>query len=60
MAVEILDSLPKHFKDILKMRKKDQEPWMTDMKKVIKFLHGRKVKQPISLTQLKVLLGCLH
>ena len=35
MAVEMLGSLPKHYKDILKMRKEDQEPWMTAMKEEI-------------------------
>ena len=43
MAVEILDSLSKHIKDILKMRKEDQEPWMSAMKEEIKSLHKRKV-----------------
>ena len=43
MVVETLDSLPKHFKDILKMRKEDQEPWMIAMKEEIKSLHERKV-----------------
>ena len=43
MAVETLGSLPKHYKDILKMRKKDQEPWMIAMKEEIKSLHERKV-----------------
>ena len=42
MTVEMLGSLPKHFKNILKMRKEDQEPWMTAMEE-IKFLHERKV-----------------
>ena len=46
MAVETLSSLPKHFKDILKMRKEDQEPWMTAMKEEIKSLHERKVWDP--------------
>ena len=48
MAVETLGSLPKHFKDILKMRKEDQEPWMTAMKE-IKSLHERKVWDLIDL-----------
>ena len=43
MAVKMLDSLPKHFKDVLKMTKEDQEPWMTAMKEEIKFLHEREV-----------------
>ena len=32
MAVKMLGSLPKHYKDILKMKKEDQEPWMIVMK----------------------------
>ena len=49
MAVEMLGSLPKHFKDILKMKKEDQEPWMTAMKEEIKSLHERKVWDLIDL-----------
>ena len=49
MAVEMLGSLPKHFKDVLKMRKKDQEPWMTAMKEEIKSLHEKKVWDLIDL-----------
>ena len=49
MAVETLGSLPKHFKDILKMRKEDQEPWMIAMKEEIKSLHERKVWDLIDL-----------
>ena len=52
MAVEMLGSLPKHYKDILKIRKEDQEPWMIAMKEEIKSLHER--KYGISLTYLKV------
>ena len=48
MAVEMLGSLPKPFKDIFKMRKKNQEPWMTAMKE-IKFLYKRKVWDLIDL-----------
>ena len=32
MALKMLGSLPKHYKDILKMRKENQEPWMIVMK----------------------------
>ena len=49
MAVETLGSLPKHYKDILKMRKKDQEPWMIAMKEEIKSLHERKVWDLVDL-----------
>ena len=49
MAVEMLGSLPKYFKDVLKIRKKDQEPWMTAMKEEIKSLHERKVWDLIDL-----------
>ena len=49
MAVKMLDSLSKHYKDILKMRKEDQEPWMTAMKEEIKSLHERKVWDLIDL-----------
>ena len=49
MAVEILGSLSKHFKDILKMRKRDQEPWMIAMKEEIKSLHERKVWDLVDL-----------
>ena len=49
MAVETLGSLSKHFKDILKMRKEDQEPWMTAMKEEIKSLHERKVWDLVDL-----------
>ena len=49
MAVEILGSLPKHYKDILRMRKEDQEPWMTAMKEEIKSLRERKVWDLIDL-----------
>ena len=49
MTVETLGSLPKHFKDILKMRKEDQESWMTAMKEKIKSLHERKVWDLVDL-----------
>ena len=49
MAVDMLGSLPKHFKDVLKMRKEDQEPWMIAMKEEIKSLHERKVWNLIDL-----------
>ena len=49
MAVKMLGPLPKHFKDILKMRKEDQEPWMTAMKEKIRSLHERKVWDLIDL-----------
>ena len=49
MAMEMLDSLPKHYIDILKMKKEDQEPWMTAMKKEIKSLHKRKVWDLVDL-----------
>ena len=51
MAVETLGSLCKHFKDILKMRKKDQKPWMTAMKEEIKSLHERKVWDLVDLSK---------
>ena len=51
MAVEMLGSLSKHFKDILKMRKEDQEPWMPAMKEEIKFLHEREVWNLIDLSK---------
>ena len=49
MAVETLGSLPKHYKDILKMKKEDQEPWMTTMKEEIESLHERKVWDLVDL-----------
>ena len=49
MAVEMLDSLLKHFKDVLKMRKEEQELWMTAMKEEIKSLHERKVWDVVDL-----------
>ena len=49
MAVETLGSLPKHFKDILKMRREDQAPWMIAMKEEIKSLHERKVWNLVDL-----------
>ena len=51
MAMETLGSLPKHFKDILKMRKEDQEPWIIAMKEEIKSLHERKVWDLIDLSK---------
>ena len=51
MAVEMLGSLSKHFKDILKMRREDQEPWMTAMKEEIKSLHERKVWDLVDLSK---------
>ena len=51
MAVEMLGSLSKHYKDILKMRKEDQEPWMTAMKEEIKSLHERKAWDVIDLSK---------
>ena len=45
----MLGSLPKHYKDILKIRKEDQEPWMIAMKEEIKSLHERKVWNLIDL-----------
>ena len=49
MAVKMLGSLPKHCKDIFKIRKEDQELWMTAMKEEIKSLHERKVWNLIDL-----------
>ena len=49
MAVETLGSLPKHYTDILKMRKEDQELWMIAMKEEIKSLHERKVWNLVDL-----------
>ena len=49
MAMEMLGSLLKCFKDILKMRKEDQEPWMAAMKKEIKSLYERKVWDLVDL-----------
>ena len=49
MGVEMLGILPKHYKDILKIKKEDQEPWMTAMKEEIKFLHERKVWDLVDL-----------
>ena len=49
MAVKTLDSLPKHYKDILKMRKEDQESWMTAIKEEIKSVHERKVWDLVDL-----------
>ena len=43
MTVETLGLHQKHFKDVLKIRKENQEPWITVMKEEIKSLHKRKV-----------------
>ena len=49
MAVKTLGSLLEHFKDVFKIRKEDQKPWMIAMKEEIKFLHERKVWNLVDL-----------